>query len=507
MTTSLETRVATSRRERILTLLVACAAIYVVMATMVSLNAALPEIAGSTGASQFELAWLVDGYTLALAALVLVGGWFSDRFGRRLMLVAGLAVFFAASFAPAISVDPTWLIWSRVVAGCAAACVLPSTLSMITATFNAEERARGVMIWAVTCVLAGGFGLVTTGFMLRWLSWESAFYLPAVLAGIALLLSPGAVESKAEAPPRFDLFGCALSAIAVGTLVLGVIEGPHRGWLDPFVLSSLGAFLVSAAAFARWEWAREEPLLDLRLFGSPRFAAGSLSLLVQFLVLYGLLFVGAQVLQSALGWDPAMSGVILASIAVPMIPVAMAASTVERRLGSRWCNGIAIALFVAGCLVVGSGFWELGTANLLAAIFLMGAAGGLATPTATSGIVESVSADQQGIASAVNDAVREVGAALGIALAGSLLAATYADRVASAAAQLPAPLAGATTDSLEGALAVAIQLGQPGDALAEAARQAFLDGAQTAFLWLGLVTLVLGAVLVLVSPGRNRLDR
>jgi len=486
------------------TLLVACTSIYVVMSTMVSLNAALPEIASSTGASQVELAWLSDGYTLALAALVLVGGWVSDRFGRRLTLVVGLGIFMVASCAPAISTDPTWLIGSRAIAGCSAALVLPSTLSMITGTFDERERSRGVMIWAVTCVLSGGLGLVSTGVMLTWLSWQSAFYLPAVLAGVALVFSPLAVESRATVRPRFDPVGSVLSAVGVGALVLGVIEGPHRGWSDLLVVASLGIFVCAAVAFTRWELAREEPLLDLRLFMIPRFASASLSLVLQFLVLYGLLFVGAQVLQSALGWSSTMSGLILASIALPMIPTAIAASAVERRLGSRSCNGLACGLFVAGCMVVGSGICELETQTLLAAIFLMGLAGGLATPTATNAIVDSVPPDQQGIASAVNDAVREIGAALGIALAGSLLAATYSDHVADATAGLSAPNASVANDSLEGALRVAGQLGSTGAPLADLARQAFLDGAQMAFLGLGLVTLVLGVVLVGISPGRRR---
>lgn len=491
-----------TRRDQILTLVASIAALFVVFSAMVGLNTAIPTLAADTGASQLQVTWLIDGYILALASLLLVGGWIADRFGRRRVLAIGLVVFGVASLAPLVGSEPELLIASRVLSGCAAAGLLPSTLSMITATFSDQERARAVTVWAVACVASGGLGLIASGFMLNWAGWQACFYFPAGIAFFVFGLSYLCPESRSETKARFDGPGSVLSVMAIGFLVLGVVEGPQRGWIDPLVLGAVIASAISAIAFAHWELRQADPLLDVRLFAERRFAASALSLLIQFGVMYGFMFVSSQVLQSALEWGPVMSGVIFAAIAIPMIPLAAVARRFELRVGSRWCNLIAMALTAGACFIAGMGVWTLNTGTLVTAILILGAGAGLASPTATTGIVESVSSDQQGVASAVNDAAREIGAALGIALSGSVLAASYSRNIAAVAGDLPGPLSNTVSDSVEGALAVAQTrgTGQSADALANAARQAFLDGAQATFLVLGGCVVVLAVVLILVSP-------
>lgn len=491
-----------TRRDRGLTLVASVAALFVVFSAMVGLNTALPTLAAETGASQLQVTWLIDGYILALAALLLVGGWIADRFGRRRVLAIGLLVFGVASLAPLVGSEPELLIASRVLAGVAAAGLLPSTLSMITATFSDQERARAVTVWAVACVASGGLGLIAAGLMLDWAGWQACFYFPAGIAFFVLGLSYLCPESRSETTARFDGLGSVLSVMAIGFLVLGVVEGPQRGWSDPLVLGAVLASVISAIAFVRWELRQADPLLDVRLFAERRFSAAALSLLIQFGVMYGFMFVSSQVLQSALGWSPVMGGVIFAAVAIPMIPLAAVARRFELRVGTRWCNCLAMGLTACACFVAGIGAWALNTETMVTAILILGAGAGLASPTATTGIVESVSSDQQGVASAVNDAAREIGAAVGIALAGSVLAASYSQNIVAVSSDLPGPLSETASDSVEGAFAVARTLGtdESGAALANAASQAFLDGAQLTFLVLGGCVVVLSVLLILVSP-------
>ncbi|MGW0173778.1 MFS transporter [Rhodococcus sp. NPDC003322] len=492
-----------SGRE-IWTLTVVCAGVALVIAAMAALNSALPAIALETGATQSELTWIVDSYTLVLAALLLPAGALGDRYGRRGVLLAGLAIVAAASVGPIWLDSPTWLIAFRAVAGVGAALVMPATLSLLTATFPPEHRARGVAIWAGTAASGGVAGMVVSGLMLEHWPWQSIFVGFSVGA-VALFAATWTITgSRAENPPPMDLPGALLSIGAVGGFVLGMLEGPMRGWSDPLPLCALVVGGLCAVAFTVVELRRAEPLLDVRLFGNRGFSAGSLSMTLQYLASFALFFLIVQYMQLVLGYSPLMSGLALAPIAVPVMAMSAVIPWLLPRIGLRWLSVIGLALTGAGMLAFStveadSGYWASVAALMIYAFGL-----GLCTAPATHAIIDNTPDDKQGVASAVNDTTREVGAAIGIALAGSLLAASYSQGIAPAVEAVPEAAKDPVGSSLAAALEVAKMAGPQGDQLASFARSVFMDGMADAAHVLGAILIVAAVAVGMIAPGRTR---
>src|SRR4051794_41219656 len=277
---------------------VMCLALMMVVAAVASLNVALPGIARDTGASQTQLQWIVDAYAIVFAAVLLPAGALGDRFGRKPLLAVGLALFGAVSFA-ALFVDSAGpLIALRAVMGVAAAMIMPVTLSVITTVFPPEERGKAVGTWAG--VAAGGavLGLLASGVLLEWLSWQAVFGLNVVLAAIALAGTVAIVPATRESrPPRLDPVATLLSAAGLAALVFGIIQGPEHGWSDPLTASALALGAAGIIGFVLWELRRREPMLDPRNFLRRGFGAGSLSITVQFFSAFGFLFLALPYLQ------------------------------------------------------------------------------------------------------------------------------------------------------------------------------------------------------------------
>ena len=480
---------------------VLCAALTLVMGSMTSVAVSLPEIARSTGASQRELTWIVDAYTLVFAGLLLPCGALGDRFGRRRMLTIGLLIFAVASLVAPLGDDPTMVIAARAVAGVGAALVMPATLSLITTTMRGEAQERAVGIWVATCTLGGALGLVFSGLVLEFSDWRSVFYFTAaggVLAAFAAVL---AEESSDQERPRFDVAGAVSSAAAIGLLVFGIIEAPTHGWLSaPFWLCmAAGASFV--LAFLVLETCREHPLLDMRIFRSGLVLTGSLTLMVIFAVLFAFFFLSMQFLQLIEGQTPLRAGLTVMPAALTLLPLSLFAPAIVARLGLRTATALGLVPLAAGLGLMAT--VEKGDLpTFLAALLLMGAGFGLCITPATVAILRSVPAAKQGVASAVNDAVREVGAALGIAVAGSMLATGYTRNLGPAVEALPVPAREAAESSLAGALEVHAQLGPAaGPAVAEA-HEAFLSGVQASFFAFALFTVACLVAVVIAAPGR-----
>lgn len=492
-----------SARE-VWTLVVVCSGVALVIAAMAALNSALPAIALDTGATQSELTWIIDSYTLTLAALLLPAGALGDRYGRRLVLLAGLAIVAAASMGPIWLDSPTWLIAFRAVAGLGAAFVMPATLSLLTATFPPEHRARGVAIWAGVAAIGGIAGMVVSGLILEHWPWQSIFVGFSVGA-VGLFLATWTIPpSRAEHPPRMDLPGALLSVGAVGGFVLGMLEGPLRGWTDPLPVAARTVSVLCAAAFVAVELRRAEPLLDVRLFGNRGFSAGALSMTLQYLASFALFFLIVQYMQLVLGYSPLMSGVAMAPMAIPVMAMSAVVPWLLPRVGLRWLSVVGLTLTGIGMLAFATvdadtGYWT--TVSCLT-IYAFGL--GLCTAPATHAIVENTPDDKQGVASAVNDTTREVGAAIGIALAGSLLAATYGRGIAPAVDAVPEPAKEPVGSSLAAALEVARLAGPQGDQLADFARSVFMDGMSDAARVLGAILVVAAVAVGVCAPGRRR---
>jgi EmrB/QacA subfamily drug resistance transporter len=469
-----------------------------VVAAVPALNVALPNLAADTDASISQLQWIVDSYALVFAALLLPAGALGDRYGRKPVLIIGLAVFALGSAAASLTGDPDVLMALRAVMGVGAAMVMPTTLSIITSSFPAEQRGRAVGAWVGVAGAGAVFGLLVSGALLEVWDWQSVFLFNAILAAIVAVVAFRKVpDSRESRPPRVDLVGGLLSVVALAGLVFGAIEGPGRGWSDPVTLTAFATGVVGLALWVAWGFIADEPLLDPRLFRIRAFSTGVFSITLQFFVFFGFVFVIVQYLQLVLGYSPFQAGVAL-------IPMAMVLGGLSRRVPHLMEKVSRRPLAIAGLLLMALGtvvLAQLGTDSsywvVLAGILPIGAGMALATSPATTDIVGALPAHKQGVASAVNDAAREVGGTLGIAVLGSVLNEQYRSGLAERApAAAPDSVVERAQQSLGAALHAASQLGDDGKGLADAARAAFTGGASDAFYvaagMLCLAALVLG---------------
>lgn len=432
------------------TLVAVCVGLATVVSAVSSLMVALPDVARHTGASQTQLSWIVDGYALTFAALLLPGGYLGDRLGRRRVLLGGLGLIVLAAAGGAVVTDPSTLIAVRVLMGVAAALIMPATLSTITATFPPAQRVRGVAIWAG---LAGGsavLGLFASGVLLEWFSWQSIFWFTVTLALIATGLTIRLVpESRASAAGRFDLGGALLSVAGLGVLVYSIIEAPLEGWASARTMLGLGAGVVVLFGFAAWELRNSAPLLDVRLFAHRGFASGMLTVSSLFFVFFGFIFVFMQYLQFVRGWSALVAACAAAPVALGLLPGARIAPHLVGKVGVR-------ALCLAGMTLVGLAMAGLATINahthywvIAVLLWVAGTGMGWAMTPATTSITDSLPPEEQGVASAMNDVAREVGGALGIAVLGSVLSDGY--RSALHLHGLPAQMAAAARESVAAA--------------------------------------------------------
>ncbi|MFB6651456.1 MFS transporter [Streptomyces microflavus] len=482
-----------------------CLSLIVVVASVSALNLALPELAVDLDASNASLTWIADGYTVALAALVLPLGALGDRIGRRKVLIAGNVLFaVAAAFAAFASTTQELIAW-RVVMGVGAAMIMPGTLSTITSAFPPERKARGVAIWSGFAAAGAIIGMLVAGGLLEAWSWKSIFLVSAATAVLcaiaAALLAP---ETKSSTPEPVDWSGTLFTALAVGTLVYGIIEGSEQGWTRPEVLASFAVSAFSLVAYAVLGLRNSHPLLDPHLFGLRGFRAGSIAILTQFMAVFGFFFVGLQFLQLILGYSPLKSAVAL----VPVAAVVLPASTLTPRLVQR--IGLKFVMSAGLFLLSGGMFWltrlheDSGYAAFLVGLVLAGIGIGLTSSTGTSAIVGSLGPDRQGVASAMNDTTREVGAAVGIAVMGSVFSDQYRSGLPALTA-LPGDAAEAVRHSAAGGLEVASQLGAQGVPLAQAVRDAFMSGFTSA-MGVVAVILALAALLCLLRAPRHADD-
>ena len=486
MTTSPTIRTSHQQSRAVLpAIMVALAA---VVSAVASLNVALPSVARDTGASQTQLSWIVDAYALVFAALLLLGGAVGDRYGRRRALLVGLVVFGSGSVAAMFVESPEWLIVLRGLLGVGAALVMPATLSTITSTFPAEQRARAVGAWAGVAGGSAILGLVVSGLLLEQLSWRSVFAVNVVLSIVALVASARVIpESADKTAPRLDLTGAVLTVVGLGLAVYSVIEAPLEGWHSARTLAGIAAGVGVLVVFVVWELTRPHPLIDPRLFAHRAFSAGVVSITLQFFAFYGFIFLVLQYLQLVRGERPLVAALSLVPMTLTLMPCARTLSPrLTARVGAAAGCLLGLVLIVAGLLVLAqlsqtSSYWLM-----LAGLIPLGAGMGLAMTPATAAITEALPLAKQGVGSAMNDLARELGGALGIAVVGSLQQTVYRSDLALPG--LPADAA----EQARSSLAVATHLGAT---VSEPAQAAFVDGLQSALLW-AAAAMAVGVVVV-----------
>ncbi|BAN01454.1 MFS transporter [Ilumatobacter coccineus] len=484
-------------------LIAVCSALIAVIASVSGLNVAQQDLAIDLEASQSAVLWIINAYTVALAALLLPIGAVGDRWGRKPVLLAGLAVFGAASLGAAVAPTVAIMIVARIIAGIGAAMIMPVTLSVITSTFPPEDRARAIGIWAGFAGSGGILGLFVSAFMVDVVTWRWSFVLPIVLVAVSAAATVAFVpNSRERSEHRFDIGGSLLSAIAIGGIVLGIHEGPERGWADSITLAGIVVGVAALVAFVLWEQRQADPLLDMAAFRDRGLSSGSSTLLIVFAVMFGIFLVLFPYLQAVVGWTALQSAAGLLPMAGMMMPMSTLAPRIAARVGSRTTMIAGVSIFGAGLVTLAlRASVEGGYFSILPGLILIGLGMGLTMTPATEAITATLPAEKQGVASALNDTSREVGGALGVALLGSILSSGYRSAIEPSLDGLSPELSELASEGIGSAYAVAAEAGADGPRIIDAAQHAFVDG-WVSSMWVGVVMAAVAlAILVVRGPG------
>ena len=492
-------------RRRWWILAVLCLSVVIVQLGNLILIVALPTIQQDLGASSSELQWMVDAYTLVFAALLFTSGSLGDRFGRKLALTTGLGFFGLASLVTVFSVKPEMLIAFRSVMGVGAALILPATLSIINNVFPLQERGKAIGIWAGMLGISIPLGPVISGILLEIFWWGSVFIINVPITVVALGLGRVLVpESRDSDAPRPDIPGALLSIAGLAVVVYGVISASDEGWTDPSVLLAIRGGLLILALFVGWELWTEHPMVPMRFFRIPAFSGAAATMLLLAFSMFGVAFMLALYLQNVLGYGPLAAGLRL----VPMFTVAIGAplgASLTGRIGRKVT--VPMGLFIAAL-----GLFALSTltisseARILWALAILGLGLGTAMSPTVDALLGSIPREKSGVSSAAQQTSIQLGGTLGVAMLGSVLYSTYADSVEGSVSGLPIPEAarGAITDSLAAAIQVAQQVGGPaGGQLAEAAREAFVEGMGVATLTAVGLMLAAAMVAAITLPNKD----
>jgi EmrB/QacA subfamily drug resistance transporter len=385
---------------------------------------ALSSIQSDLHISQSELEWVVSGYALTFAVLMLTGGKLADMFGRRLIFIVGLSIFTASSLACGFATGAGFLIGARVVQGVGAALMNPATLSIIVATFPPRQRGTAIGIWVGISAMALAIGPLIGGILTQQINWSWIFFInvPVGIAGIIvsrLFITESRDESEEQ---RLDLPGLIASGVGLLGLTYGLIEANKYGWGSARILASFGVAVVGLTAFVVLEHRQRVPMLDLSLFKNSTFFGANLTMLLVALAMFGVFFFNSLYLGQVLGYSPIQTGATFLPLTILIVFVAPLAGRFSDKIGSRWLMAGGLVL-LAGSLLsfstlgVDSSFWDI-----VPGLILGGFGMSLAMTPTTAAAMGSVPVDKAGVGSAVLNSMRQVGGSLGIALMGAIVA-------------------------------------------------------------------------------------
>jgi EmrB/QacA subfamily drug resistance transporter len=476
-------------------LLTLCISLMVIGIDNTILNVALPTLVRDLDASNAQLQWIVDAYTLVFAGFLLTGGSLGDRFGRKHALSVGITIFATASAFAAFSESALTLSLFRAVMGIGGALIMPATLSILTNVFTEpKERSKAIGIWAGVSGMGIAIGPILGGFLLEHFWWGSVFLVNVPVGIAALVLGRMFIpNSKDPAAPRLDYVGSLTSILGLSLLLWAIIEVPTEGWADPKVWAAGLGGLVVLAGFAAWELRSDHPMLDVSFFKNPRFTVASLSITMAFFAMSGTLFLLSQLLQFVLGYSALEAGYRMAPIAVAMMITAPNAPKLAERFGTKLMVAIGLTVSASGLLILSMVDESSGYPLVLVGLVVMAAGIAAAMVPATDSIMSSVPKEKAGVGSAVNDTTRQVGGALGVAVLGSLLAAGYRSHLGTDG--LSGTALATARSSVGGALQVAQDTGN--DVLAAASKAAYVHGMHLSFV-LGAGFILGGALLALL---------
>jgi EmrB/QacA subfamily drug resistance transporter len=419
-------RLVTPENKKWWTLAAVSVGLFVIMLDNTVVNVALPSMRQSLHMTLSELEWVVAGYALTFAAFMLTGGKLADYLGRRLVFMAGLAVFTGASLACGLAPNGGFLIGARVVQGLGGALMNPATLSIITATFPARERGKAIGIWAGVSAMALAIGPLVGGLLTEHVNWNWIFFINVPIGVAGLFFIPVFVDESRDTSheQRLDLPGLLTSAVGLFALTYAFIEANGYGWTSGRILAAFAVAVVSLVAFVLFERHQRIPMLDLSLFRNRTFGGANGAMLFVGLAMFGTFFYVSLYVQNVLGWSPVEAGASFLPMTFLIIALAPRTGALADSVGSRWLVGggmllLAVMLFYYGFLGADSSFWTLLPALLIGGI-------GMAmtmTPT-TAAAMSAVAVDKAGVGSAVLNSARQVGGSLGIAVMGAIVAST-----------------------------------------------------------------------------------
>jgi EmrB/QacA subfamily drug resistance transporter len=417
-------RILAPENRKWLTLASVAVGLFMIMLDNTVVNVALPSIQKDLGIGVSELEWIVNGYALTFAVLMLSGGKLADLFGRRRMFIVGLLVFTASSLACGLAGSASVLIGARIVQGIGAALMNPATLSIITATFPPRQRGMAIGIWAGTAALALAIGPLLGGILTEKISWGWIFFINVPIGIIGMVVARLVIEESSDTSheQRLDLPGLLSSAIGLFALTYALIEANNYGWGSGRIIGLFVLTAVALAVFVALEHRQRVPMLDLSLFKNPTFAGANAVMLLVALAMFGVFFFISLYMQQILGYSAIQAGAAFLPMTIMVTLLAPIAGKLSDRIGSRWLMGggmtlVAIQLLLFSRLDVHSSYWSIFPGLVIGGIGMSSAM----TPT-TAAAMSSVPVDKAGVGSAVLNSMRQVGGSLGIAVMGAILA-------------------------------------------------------------------------------------
>lgn len=425
-----------------LVLAICCCSLLIVSMDATAVNVALPAIRADLDTTVSTLQWTIDGYTLAIASFLLLGGATADRVGRRRIFQVGLTVFGLASLLCSLAPNVETLIVARIIQGIGGSMLNPVAMSIITNTYtDRRERARAVGVWGAVVGVSMGFGPLVGGLLTEHVSWRAIFWINVPIALVAVILCQFFVpESRAARPRRIDPFGQSLTIVLLASLVYALIEAPEAGWGSPRIVVLLAVAVLAAISLVIVERRVAEPFLDMRFFRSVPFSSATLTALIAFAAYGAFLFVNALYLQQVRGLSPFEAGLRMLPLALTILVASLASGRLVSRFGTRPSlvfSGTMLALSgISLSFLTAHTSWAL----IAAAYVLFGLGFGAINAPITNTAVSGMPISQAGVAAGVASTCRQTGTAIGVALAGTLTGAGAASNLGPSFATATHPL-------------------------------------------------------------------
>ncbi len=465
----------------------------IVMLNNVTLNVALPELSTDLSANNSELQWIMDAYALVFGGTLLVMGALGDRFGRKGALQIGLIIVGATSAWTAFFADSSSdVIAARALMGLGAALVMPSTLSVVLVVFPPEERGKAIGIWAAMAGVGAPIGLLVGGWAVETYDWEMVFLINVPVILVALIAGAIIVPRSRDDEQRpLDMFGAILSVLTLGSLLFGIIEGPSRGWSDYSVMGAFAISLISGLMFVYSQKKAEFPLLPLEFFRNHRFSIGLLAIAMAFFVMFSFMFMQMLHFQLVRGHSPFEAAIRFFPLPIGLMPAAANSDRLVAKFGRSNVISVGLSLVATGLFLFTTVTIDTSYIQIAATFFLLGLGLGLTMAPSTTAVMEAIPESKAGVGSATNDASREVGGALGIAIGGSVLNEVYQSNIVvpdSLSAQ-----SGVISESFPAAIRIGQNMldngNQDGEILIQSARESFIEGMVAACIVAGIVAM------------------